>query len=250
MSLEDTDVVGVGSVERALVGCLACKFKLWYASSKGLRDWQRQLRVEHSGKKQVSGLFYATNMDRPRLVKFPVYTDPDNPRDATGWVADVELNHWFPHGTKFVRVDNLPGSGRLLKNRYTVVVSRLPERAPRNNCVLERFGRLVWGNVLGSRKFSDADARKEVDAGGREELGSRIQGIVDGSRSAERGARSDEQGAWSAERGARSGQHGAFYEEVRIEAHSGCIVNVSQDESRRSIFLGFCKMSQPGGDGN
>ncbi|RPD77254.1 hypothetical protein L226DRAFT_521839 [Lentinus tigrinus ALCF2SS1-7] len=120
----------------------------WYGSTKGLQYWRHQLVVEHCGKKQVSGLLYATNIDRPRLVKFPVWTDPDNPPDASGWVGDVDLKHWFPHGTKYVRVDNLPGTRRALKNRFTVVVSKLPGRAPRNNCVLESFARLVRGNVL------------------------------------------------------------------------------------------------------
>ncbi len=96
----------------------------------------------------IYGLLFATDVDRPRMVQLPVFTEPDDVVNASGWVADVKTTHWFPRGNSCTRVDKLPSAERPLRNGYTIVTSQFPHQAPINKCIRERFGRVVRGNVL------------------------------------------------------------------------------------------------------
>ncbi|RDX53636.1 hypothetical protein OH76DRAFT_1342947, partial [Lentinus brumalis] len=107
----------------------------------------------------VSALLYAANVAQPRMVQLPVSVDYDDAVDATGWVADVITDHWFPHGSVYSGVDRLPGCTRPLKDRYTIVTSGRKERAPLNKCLMDRFGVLVHGNVLILRHASRQGVR-------------------------------------------------------------------------------------------
>lgn len=82
------------------------------------------------------------------MVQLPLLIDYNDVVDATGWVADVESAHWFPHGSHYTKVNNFPGSSRLLRNGYSVVTALDQAQALRNECVQGRFGLSVGGNVL------------------------------------------------------------------------------------------------------
>ncbi len=150
---------------------------MYNASAVGLRDWkaclkrevcgaslvnrryQADRRLQHKGARLVSALLYAANVAQPRMVQLPVSVDYDDAVDATGWVADVNTGHWFPHGSLYSGLDRLPGCTRRLRNSYTVVTSGHKERAPLNKCLMNRFGLLVHGNVLVLRHASRQPVR-------------------------------------------------------------------------------------------
>ncbi|TFK87789.1 hypothetical protein K466DRAFT_490214, partial [Polyporus arcularius HHB13444] len=96
----------------------------------------------------VRGLLYAMNVLAPRLIQLPLRTEPDDVFEASGWVEDVDVAHWFPHGARYTRVVKMPGACRKLSNQFTVVTAKDQRRCALNFCVLRRFGRFVRGNVL------------------------------------------------------------------------------------------------------
>ncbi len=88
------------------------------------------------------------NVPAPQMVQLPVKIEHDDVVDASGWVADVDIGHWFPYGAKYTRVVKMPGASRRLSNQFTVLTSRRHGRAAVNYCALGLFRRAVRGNIL------------------------------------------------------------------------------------------------------
>ncbi|TFK81334.1 hypothetical protein K466DRAFT_604588 [Polyporus arcularius HHB13444] len=120
-------------------------------SAQGIRDWTIHVNEHYRqtrDTKLVTGVLYAVATRRSRPVRLPCFNDPNNDPRATGLVDDVRVSPWFPNGTVYHCVHNVPGTSLTLANDYTIVLSRRPQCAPPNEAVGTCLGVNLRGNLI------------------------------------------------------------------------------------------------------
>ena len=104
--------------------------------------------IQASNVKLVTGVLYPVDSHLPRSIRLPVtYNVDDDPR-ATRLVDDVRVKYWFPEGSSYTRVHNVPGSSMSLANDYTIITSAAPRKVPQNKSLATNLGCKWRGNIL------------------------------------------------------------------------------------------------------
>ncbi|RDX47463.1 hypothetical protein OH76DRAFT_1354067, partial [Lentinus brumalis] len=96
----------------------------------------------------VTGVLYAVASRRSRRIPLPCFNDPDDDPRSTGLVDDVRVSPWFPHGSVYHSVHDVPGTTLTLANDYTIVTSRQPRRSPRNEATATCLNADIRGNLI------------------------------------------------------------------------------------------------------
>ncbi len=98
--------------------------------------------------KIIIGVLYPITGGRARPIRLPCANDPhDDPR-STGLIDDVRVSPWFPHGTVYNRVHDVPGTLLTLTNDYTIITSRRHLRSPTNQVIHASLDAQTTGNVI------------------------------------------------------------------------------------------------------
>ena len=105
--------------------------------------------TQDSHRTTVAAILYPVRAGRGYLVRAPIGgADQAHNWEYARWPEDVDLRHWFPFGTRFFRLDMLPGTTFSLNNHYTVVTTADPHRCPDNHALHSVGAVDVQGNVV------------------------------------------------------------------------------------------------------
>ncbi len=98
--------------------------------------------------KVIIGVLYPITGGRARPIRLPCASNPDDDPRSTGLVDDVRVSPWFPHGTIYNHIHDVPGTLLTLTNDYTVITSRRHYRSPTNQVILASLDAQTTGNVI------------------------------------------------------------------------------------------------------
>ena len=111
-------------------------------------------KIQSTEHRIVKALLYPAGDVKSRTVALSCPEPGDDDQHSAPWATDVDVSHWFPHGTRHVRLSSIPATGFQLTNDYTVISSTFQRNAPNNQALLEVLGIHVRGNVLVLRHSS------------------------------------------------------------------------------------------------
>ncbi len=96
----------------------------------------------------IIGVLYPITSGRPRPIRLACFSDPDDAPRSTGLVDDVRVSAWFPGGTIYTRIHDVPGTTLTLQNDYTIITCPPNRRSPRNQAIDACLGTQTKGNII------------------------------------------------------------------------------------------------------
>ena len=119
-----------------LFDCISCTLAL---TSRPVQDKLHR---------NICALLYPVSGGRPRIVLLPVISQVNDP-SAPIWPEDLDLRQWFPFGSQRDRLSYFPlHPHHRLQNHYSIFTGTHPDRLAPNDCLNNRWGLDVSGNVV------------------------------------------------------------------------------------------------------
>ena len=102
---------------------------------------------------------YPVGCLRAVRILMPVSINGDDDPSSTCWVDDIDLSHWFPFGSRLLRIRSVPSTDFVLTNGYTLAIAEPGVPSPVNRAIQTTLGKTAIGNVIIFRHSARYDMR-------------------------------------------------------------------------------------------